>query len=347
MWNPLLEHSEPEPGRGWAWRCTQLGVFFLPFIPVLGALLLVASSARSTYCHGARMLARPLNRGFALLGALMLLVSLWGEYRGEALLGLVHFLPYFWLLAAQTELTGQPQQLRQLAQIIALSAVPLVTIGLGELYLGWSAPLLWGGILPWPVSAFGTPPGRMASLFGYANNLALYLCVAFVMALGLWSAHWRTRQLKPLALWTVVACISTLGIILTQSRSAWGLMALSALVTALYLRWTLVVGAVMGFAAAVLGAAFSPVGQAPLRQMIPSFLWTRLTDQNFPDRPLPTLRITQWRFTLDLMRQRPLQGWGLRNFTPLYEAHTQVWMGHPHNLFLMLGAEIGLPLTFF
>ncbi len=43
-----------------------------------------------------------------------------------------------------------------------------------------------------------------------------------------------------------------------------------------------------------------------------------------------------------MMLQRPLWGWGLRNFTIIYQQEMNVWMGHPHNLFLMLLAEIGL-----
>ncbi len=38
-------------------------------------------------------------------------------------------------------------------------------------------------------------------------------------------------------------------------------------------------------------------------------------------------------------------GWGLRNFTPLYEAKMHLWLGHPHNLLLMLTAETGIPAT--
>jgi O-antigen ligase len=38
-------------------------------------------------------------------------------------------------------------------------------------------------------------------------------------------------------------------------------------------------------------------------------------------------------------------GWGLRNFTPLYQAKMHLWLGHPHNLLLMLMAETGIPAT--
>jgi O-antigen ligase len=47
------------------------------------------------------------------------------------------------------------------------------------------------------------------------------------------------------------------------------------------------------------------------------FLWARLTDQLYPDRPLATLRTTQWQFAGSMAQQRPWTGWGLRNFTPL------------------------------
>ena len=38
-------------------------------------------------------------------------------------------------------------------------------------------------------------------------------------------------------------------------------------------------------------------------------------------------------------------GWGLRNFTPFYEAKMHLWLGHPHNMLLMLTAETGIPGT--
>jgi O-antigen ligase len=46
-----------------------------------------------------------------------------------------------------------------------------------------------------------------------------------------------------------------------------------------------------------------------------------------------------------MTQQRPWTGWGLRNFTPLYEAQMHEWLGHPHSLILMLTAETGIPAT--
>ena len=91
------------------------------------------------------------------------------------------------------------------------------------------------------------------------------------------------------------------------------------------------------------GASFGNFpGQDLLRKIVPNFLWQRFSDQAYPDRPIATLRVTQWNFCLDLIRDRPFWGWGLRNFSPLYEEKMATYLGHPHNFFLMLGAEAGL-----
>jgi O-antigen ligase len=57
------------------------------------------------------------------------------------------------------------------------------------------------------------------------------------------------------------------------------------------------------------------------------------------------LRTTQWQFAWSMTQERPWMGWGLRNFTPLYQAKMQLWLGHPHNLLLMLMSETGIPAT--
>ena len=95
----------------------------------------------------------------------------------------------------------------------------------------------------------------------------------------------------------------------------------------------------------ILTIIWSAIGADPvktwLRQIIPMSIWGRLSDEIYPDRTVESLRITQWKFTIELIKKHPLTGWGLRNFTPLYEEKWNLWLGHPHNLFLMFTAETG------
>ena len=144
---------------------------------------------------------------------------------------------------------------------------------------------------------------------------------------------------RPLVILTGIA------LIVTYSRNAWGLVILIVLAYAIYLGWQWLIGLILSAILAVLGAAYAPSPLSnSLRLIVPAYFWQRLTDQNF-ERPIETLRVTQWKFAWNLTQQRPWTGWGLRSFTPLYQDKMNVWMGHPHNLFLMLTAEIGIPLT--
>ena len=186
----------------------------------------------------------------------------------------------------------------------------------------------------------------MSSIFIYTNFLAIYLAIAFSLAFGLWLDTWQQpanqKRNQTLVLLTIIIALDIGGLILTSSRNAWIIAVLGFMAYALYMGWKLLVLFVTGAATTVLWASFAPsLGGIQLRQIVPAFIWTRLSDSAY-DRPVETLRITQWQFCWDLIKERPLFGWGLRNFTPLYEAKMNLWLGHPHNLFLMLGAEVGI-----
>jgi O-antigen ligase len=146
---------------------------------------------------------------------------------------------------------------------------------------------------------------------------------------------------------TVAIIGNSIALIFTHSRNAWGLVVFAALAYAIYLSWYWLIGLVTAAVATIFGAAFAPTPLSQwLRAIVPEYFWARLTDQNF-DRPVAILRTTQWQFAWNLTREKPWSGWGLRNFTPLYEAQMQIWLGHPHNLFLMLTAETGIPAALF
>jgi O-antigen ligase len=257
--------------------------------------------------------------------------------------------------------------------------------GYGQMLLGMTSPAFLEAILGTIVKPYGNPSGRMASIFMYANILAIYLQVIFILALGFWleelkqhlpfnhtnlqhftdqygtkavnsppeagnslpQIHLQGAVPKLRFIFLSLLVLTTGGaLVMTSSRNSWTIALLAMLAFALYQGWKILVAGVMGFAGVILWSAFgvNPSKQW-LRGIIPRFLWARLSDEMNPNRPTADLRETQWQFAAQLTSDRPIVGWGLRNFTQLYQAKTQFWLGHPHNLFLMLTAETGIPAT--
>jgi O-antigen ligase len=341
----------------WAWRCFCVSVLFFPLFPALGAFGLVMVLGTVWRARYPEIISSSLNRAFGILASLLVLSSALAEYPSSAWLGLANFLPYFALFMAIRCLITESRQLRQLSWLLILPSLPIVLLGWGQLFLGWDTPILLETIFGWQLVPGGVPAGRMSSVFNYTNFLAIYLAIAFILTLGLWWESWQHKSIKlnnnlsnrlknqtlfSLYLLTLILVADISGLVLTSSRNAWGLAILSFIAYALYFRWKWLLWGVTGTAMAILWASFAPnLGGRQLRQLVPTFIWIRLSDEAY-HRPVATLRVTQWQFCWDLITERPIFGWGLRNFTPLYEAKMNLWLGHPHNLFLMFGAETGI-----
>jgi O-antigen ligase len=347
------------PSLKFCWRCLEIGLLTLPLLPSLGAIF-IGLALLLTWLHNYQIIIRrPLNWGFALLSVLFVISAGFAFNQTEALLGLFNFLPFFIAFAGFSSLIQQPSQLRRISWILVITSVPVIVMGWGQLFWGWTTPKQWQSLLGWAIASGGNPPGRMASVFMYANSLACYLTMVFILGLGLWlEAYGRLvaqlSQGKPniyrypldFIFLSVMAIANLSALILTNSRNAWAIALVACLVYAIYQGWRILVAGVTGIAATIAMAAFAPTPIAQVfRTFVPSFFWARLNDQMYPDRPLALMRTTQWDFAANLTWQRPLTGWGLRNFTQLYQAQMDIWLGHPHNLFLMLSAETGLPAT--
>ncbi|MBA3921030.1 MAG: O-antigen ligase family protein [Nostocaceae cyanobacterium] len=321
-------------------------------LPFLGAVSLSLGVLKTWRRHYRTMISRPVNWGLAVYSLLLIISTIFAHDPVLSLGGIPLLLPFFIVFAAQSELIQTTAQLRQLSWIIVSTSVQVIIFGLGQHFLGWGFhfQLLWI-LVDWEVEKGGNPLGRMSSTFLYANPLAAYLVIIFILSLGLWIETYQERHSSPVSLLPLIFLIllvssSFAALILTDSRNAWGIALIACLAYALIQGWRLIVAGVMGVATIILSAAYAPapVNQL-LRNIVPAFFWARLTDQLYPDRPVATLRKTQWEFAWSLTQQRPWTGWGLRNFTPLYLAKTGVWLGHPHNLYLMLASETGIPAT--
>ncbi|NMG11538.1 O-antigen ligase family protein [Brasilonema sp. UFV-L1] len=358
-----IAFRHPNPSLQSSWNYAQLGLLIFPLIPFIGAVGIVLATLGAWYTQYRTIIRRPLHWGFALLSILMLVTVGFAYDKTVAFLGLFNFLPFFFVFAGFSTLIQTPAQLRQMSWMLVLSSLPVVILGFGQLFLNWSFKIriLWF-VVEWEIEPGGQPLGRMASVFMYANILAGYLMIVFILGIGLWLESYRHMRRQgvleqekqgkkilfhlPFFFLTAVVIANFVALILTDSRNAWAIAIFACLAYALYQGWHILVAGVAGIAASVLCAAFAPLSVAQLfRKVVPAFFWARLNDQMYPDRPIALLRKTQWEFALSLTQQRPWTGWGLRNFTSLYETQMHIWLGHPHNLFLMLFAETGFPTT--
>ena len=315
----------------------------------MGAVGLFALSSRIWLINYKQISTSRLNWGLGILTILLIISCALAQYPQEAWLGLANFVPFFWLFIALKELINQPRRLKQLSWVLIIPSLPIVVLGFAQMYLLWDTPPWLESILGWELIPQGVPPGRMSSVFIYTNFLAVYLAIAFILALGLWLdtlyfCHSKAKHQTFLFL-TIILLADITGLVLTSSRNAWGLAVISFMAYSLFMSWRWLIWAVTGAATVVLWASFAPnLGGTHLRKIVPAFFWARLSDRSY-ERPVETLRITQWEFCWNLIKERPLFGWGLRNFSPLYEAKMNYWFGHPHSLYLMLGAETGIIAT--
>ena len=325
-----------------------LGLTILPFNPILGILPLLYAFLSPWIRQFKTLAAAPTAKGWGLLAIWLIFTTLIAQDKGEAALGLANFLPYFALFIAFSQIIRRFSHLERLAWLLTASGVVLVIFGFGQIYGAWQSPG-WLAAIGTNLVAGGRPEGRMSSLLMYANLFSAWLLLIFPLSLGLliqairgWD---RTRVIAPpLVVWSLFAAcaLEAIALGLTDSRSAWGLGLLVGLVYAVYLSWYWLVGLAGVITGIVLWASFGPFGKDPLRQIVPRALWGRLSDELYPDRYTTALRSTQWNFSGQMFFDRPVTGWGLRNFTPLYKQAMNVWLGHPHSLPLMLLAETGL-----
>jgi O-antigen ligase len=293
------------------------------------------------------------------------------------------FFPVFAGLSELIQTPAQLRQLARIL-VVGSVPVVLIGFGQLFWGWAGSIQILWI-VLNWKIDATGDPPGRMASIFFYATILASYLVITSILSLGLWvetiakqKAEGRRQKTEgktglgigdwglgdqqptriitpppvspspppPILLFLLLVLANATALVLTNSRNAWAIATLACLAFAVYQGWHWLLAGMGVVTGSILGAAFAPMPARDwLRAIVPAFFWARLTDQLYPDRPYAQLRSTQWRFALSLAQQRPWTGWGLRNFSPLYADQMQILLGHPHNLVLMLLAEIGLPAT--
>lgn len=180
-----------------SWNYCLWGLLIFPVSPLLGAVTIGFVSLITLVKQYRKISRRPLNWGFAFLSVLLIVTAGFAQDKTTAFVGLLNLLPFFLVFAAHSTLIQTFAQLRQMAWVLVIASMPVIIIGLGQLFLGWSLKfeILWI-VFAWTIRPGGNPPGRIASLFMHANTFAAYLAIVFILGLGLWLENYQQLKVK-------------------------------------------------------------------------------------------------------------------------------------------------------
>ncbi|MBF2074478.1 MAG: O-antigen ligase family protein [Synechococcales cyanobacterium C42_A2020_086] len=331
------------PSLSFCWQLFRFSLVSLPYLyfAVFPGFFVVMGQLLAKF---RRTALEPIT-GYLVLAitGFLLLSSLAAANREEALLQLANFLPYLLLFSLLPYLLQPLTRLGQLATDVVIATIPINLLALLEYVLRSEFIPRWVRRLPLARWYRSRPHvGRAMVMFGHPNALAGYLVLILGLGLGLLLYHAQQQSVlktdgrgdrlrRTLLYIGTFACL--LGIFSSGSRNGL-LVALSQLLlVCLFAKPSrkLAIAGLMGVVGLIAGAALLGIG----RRSLDPAAWT-----NDP-------RIEVWRFAGELIQQRPWLGWGLGNFKLLYPPGLipdYEYIAHPHNVWLLLAAEAGLPM---
>jgi O-antigen ligase len=333
------------------WISFQFIAILMPisniFMPSCAVLIAVIALAR----HAKKILNTPLTRYYLILSMWMFFTTIAAFSPTTAIGGLANFLPYFLLAGITSYIIRTPTQFIHFMWLLVMSSIFVSGFGILQAILNrpdWVLPRLFNSYLI-PMGFSGDR--RIQSFFGHFNETAIYLLILMPIAIhfAVGKVSTISRYQKNVSLIALLLGICTL--VLTSSRNAWGLLVLGLIGICIYYRkWKIVIGfgtIIPIVLWLVFGARFG-LGGGELQTLLPKILVNRLSssfDPQFGDYASTTNRLRAWHFAIDLIRQHPIQGWGLRNFPVVarsmgYDLHG---LPHEHNLFLAIAVGSGIP----
>lgn len=346
--SPLSSTKVPQfCWRQFCWRLFRVSFVGLPYVSYASLVGFVAVIFILLGKFRKAAIDSLTRNGLLLISGLMLLSSCLAFNRGEAFLQLANFFPFFLLFAVFPFLLSKTEQLERLAIATVIASIPLNFAAFGEYLLRVPSIPRYLKRLPLVHWIRNRPhPGRAMVMFDHPNALASYLVLVFGLGLGLilcQSVHRHSRS-SPASSWRFRAMplllylgtfLNLLGIFSAGSRNGL-LIAISQLI--LFALCTKISRAIL--LAGLLGLLGTIAGAAWFFGIGGRSLFTAADLSNDP-------RITVWRFALGLIQQRPWLGWGLGNYKfkfppeliPGYD-----YIGHPHNFWLLLACEAGIPV---
>ena len=335
----------------------KTGILFLASAPVISCLFLIFSLFIS-FVFNKNILKNKFDYPFLICIPLMIIGSLLNyqnilnsNFLSELsdpylpIIGLANWLPLFLCFSGFEVYLNSNQKKRDCIVLFIAGTIPLIFSGFGQYFFNWYGPLsLLNGLIIWYQRPLGEGFTAMTGFFNNSNYAGIWLIMVIPFCLGLLQEKFQTKYNKLIIFFILIfLCVS---VTITNSRSAWAGMLIAMILMFINKKnlflipffpiVTLAILRITNFLADSKGYSF-------LKEIIPSRVLLDFSDIEII-RGLT--RIDIWQYTISLIKERPLLGWGSGTFPHLIENSTSYWRGHPHNLILELAFSFGLIITF-
>jgi O-antigen ligase len=206
----------------------------------------------------------------------------------------------------------------------------------------WVALLAGGvalyGFLQWPLG-FNRMDGRLHSVFLIPNSLAGFLAAALPVTVALMLTATSRPAHGGLL---VLAVLQAAALAATGSRGGWLAAGAGITIALLLMGWRKVVGRSL-----LIGVIVAGLSVVAIDRLHPELIRPRAASLSHLLTAEP-LRYLIWQSAVEMIRERPLTGWGIGAFgtayvrfkSPVFDNVTQYYA---HNDYLQITAELGLP----
>jgi O-antigen ligase len=230
-------------------------------------------------------------------------------------------------------------------------------LGFAERYCNWYGQVYYFINRIPIVDIFIGPYGRYAptsaTLYN-PNMLALYGSIGVAISIGIILKEFDKVKVlgkNTLIIWIrilfVSACfiLSLILMVWTNSRAGWAAIIYIIICYAIVhssRRFFKTIGVSMLFITILLSTNLGQLTKTA-RFIVPSGITERFTYSS--QSPFLHERMDIYECAVNLIKERPIEGWGLGMLTAECSQRTGHYVCHAHDLFLQLAAEIGLPFT--
>ena len=206
-----------------------IGIFFLPTAMAVGSILILISSTISLVVNKEKLFRDKWSLILILIAFLMLIScvvqtlgylnkDLYGWNISLTWLGLLNWIPFFYLFITTKNFLRTTSQRLKVSILLFSGSIPVLITGLGQYFLNWEGPFIFGkGLIIWYLKEI-RPWGRLSGLFSNQNYAGTWLSVIWPFSLSFIVLNRSNKYKKLFSI--LLLSITTLTIILTTSRNA-------------------------------------------------------------------------------------------------------------------------------